>query len=76
MASISGAIFERTFIRDSISVFLMSDPTGMLHGKHTECPKCHSKFLETYMSNGGNEQQCPDCGWNSEEHYDFEMNIG
>lgn len=54
----------------------MSEPTGMLHGKYAECPKCHSKSLETYMSNGGNEQQCPDCGWNSEEHFDFEMNIG
>jgi NAD-dependent SIR2 family protein deacetylase len=53
----------------------MSEPTGMLHGKYPECPKCHSKFLETYMSNGGNEQQCPDCGWTSEDKFDFEIAI-
>jgi len=53
----------------------MSTATGMLKGKYTECPKCKSTFLESYMNVGGTEQMCPDCGWTSEDKFDFEIAI-
>ena len=51
----------------------MSAPTVMIHGKEKECPKCHSKDIEAYMTAGGTEQMCPDCGWTSEEKFDYEV---
>jgi ribosomal protein S27AE len=56
----------------------MSTATGILDGQGAkkECPKCHSKDLETYLANGGKEQSCPDCGWTSQDQFEFEMVVG
>ena len=43
-------------------------------GKDKVCPKCkRSDGLETYMSAGGIQQMCSNCGWTSEDKFEYEM---